>query len=110
MVEVSTSPPMVHHIKGRLYEIKVDKRHRPAQIHRDVIPVVECEADGSVNEVTDENAHEYDLRYVRRDIALRTMAYFGEGNYENKTLNEMWGEILDKLGAPSGAEPESVSA
>jgi hypothetical protein len=104
-VEVSTSPDMVHHLSGRHYEIKVSKHHRPAQIHRSIVPTSECNHDGTEHEVTDENAGDFDLRYVRRDLVLRTMAYFGEGKYESMTLNEMWDQILDKIGAPSELEP-----
>jgi len=51
-------------------------------------------------EVTADNAHDFDLRYVRRDLTLRADAYFGEGEYQKLSWSERFEKILDAVGAP----------
>jgi hypothetical protein len=94
-VSVNTSLKNVEHIKGRKYKVECDKRHRPAQIHRDVnVTVYE-------DEVTDDNAGSFELRYVNTELS-RDVAKQFTSNF-NMTYNDMVGVLLE-VAAKHGGE------
>lgn len=88
-MDAQTKPAAVEHLKGRKYAVKVDKKHRPAQIHRDVV------VHSYVGEVRNDNANEFDMMYVRRDLASRLRnLYEGNGHADDMTFNQMLESLL----------------
>lgn len=88
-MSIETSPPAVQRIKGRIYKVTVNKRHRPAQIHRDV-NVVTYEG-----EVTDDNAVGFELRYVDIELTRDVAKIIGDGFHDNMSYNNMVGVLLE---------------
>lgn len=84
------------HLKGRKYEIKCDKKHRPAQIHRDTLVVTFADADG-VSEVHGDNVGDFDLMYIRQDVRNKIEKIFGAGGPDPDAPNYTFNEMLDLL-------------
>jgi hypothetical protein len=86
-VSVNTSPKSVQRIKGRWYKIECDKRHRPAQIHKNV------NVELHEGEVTDDNVNRFALHYVDIDLSSDVARHFEK--HVNMTYNDMIGVLLE---------------
>lgn len=90
MSEVTTTPEYeaIPDTK-RQYRVKVDKKHRPAQIHRDIVVVTDAD------EVHDSNASQFDMRYVRTEFSEAMYEIFPEAFTDNTTFNEQLAVIME---------------
>jgi hypothetical protein len=109
---ISTSPDNVKHIKGRTYEVKVDKGHYPAQIPRGTIAMSYVGPDGE-NEVTAENVGEFNVMFVRDDLRARLEALMANGHPDGSdlTLNEALERVIVYLEQEDevGQDPDRTS-
>lgn len=103
-MSVETGPPAVQRIKGRTYKVTVNKRHRPAQIHRDV-NVVSYEG-----EVTDDNAGDYELRYVNIQLTRDVVKVLADHPHKGMTYDDMVGVLLEVAGKHPDEIADMMSA
>ena len=87
-MSIDTTLPSVQRIKGRTYKVTVSKRHRPAQIHRDVNVVT------SLGEVSDDNAAGFELRYMNIELTRDVAKIIGEP-CDNMSYNDMIRVLLE---------------
>lgn len=92
------------HLKGRRYEIKCDKKHRPAQIHKDTCVSTFFDDDG-VPEVNDDNVGDFCLYYILEDHRRELEELFAPGNPDGSelTLNAMIGYAIEWAKSVQGA-------